>query len=947
MAKEDLTVSLGLSTGNAEKSITELKKEIKFLTQEFKTAGKGIDKFEDTLEGQQAKMKMLEGSYKAQNGLLEQYKKKMADTASAIEKKKAELTKLNSAEEKNEKAIEKVQRQLVQYENTMKQTQRSISLTENELKYLEREMSKVNQEAKSNDIDTLAKDMKEASEEAEELGSNLSGIADGIGNAFVGVAASISGMAATIGGFAFKSVLDLDKAMSQLKASTGATNEQMDEFEQVAKNIYNNNFGDSWDDVADAMAQVNKQLWLTGDELQSVTEKAFTIRDTFGADVQESVRATKTLMKQFGVSGEEAMNLITQGYQNNLDFSGEFLDSINEYSVHFAQMGLDAEDMFRIFYDGSESGAFNLDKVGDAIKELGIRTKDMSDGTRQAFKDLGLDVSKTEKAFAKGGEEGAKAFDEVITALEKVKDPLKRNEIGVALMGTMYEDLGETAVFALNDMSDNFNKTVDSAEELANVKYDNISDAFAGIKRNIEVGALIPIGEKLLPLVQEFADWLNAEGIPKIVEFAESFGNKLAGAIESIMPYMDDIAGVLGYLLDNITWIVPLLVGLGGAFKALSFIGTITPLITAVSGAIASAGGVVAVLSGALTFLTGPIGLVIGGVALLAFAFATNFGGIRDTVFEVIGAVKDFLIDAWDTIYKNNKNTIDAMKKFVEVIFKSIGDIINGALDFIKGIFQAFSKILKGDWKGAWESVKETTSNLLGTIAKIIGNLLDAIVDVIISIGVDIANSMYKSWLKAKEGAEKAWKSLCDWFKKAIKDPIGTIKGIGSSLYSAGKSMIQSVWDGCKSIWTSVSNWFSEKVNWIKDKLFFWNNSKSQMRTSDIPTGRNAQAPYNADIPTTFVMPMSEDIALSGSYYQPTTFSSRELANTGAFNGGNKSTTGAEDLLKQLLNVTMHQQQLQPAGINLTIQNFNNYDTETDIRKLAKQLNEYYEQYRL
>ena len=59
------------------------------------------------------------------------------------------------------------------------------------------------------------------------------------------------------------------------------------------------------------------------------------------------------------------MGLIAAGAQNGLDYSGELLDSISEYSVQFAKVGLDANDMFNIFQKGAESGAFNLDKVGD------------------------------------------------------------------------------------------------------------------------------------------------------------------------------------------------------------------------------------------------------------------------------------------------------------------------------------------------------------------------------------------------------------------------------------------------------------------------------------------------------------------------------------------------------------------------------------------------------
>lgn len=62
------------------------------------------------------------------------------------------------------------------------------------------------------------------------------------------------------------------------------------------------------------------------------------------------------------------------------------IDSINEYSVQFKKLGLDAEDMFSIFANGAQNGAFNLDKVGDAVKEFSIRAIDGSDMTKQGFR---------------------------------------------------------------------------------------------------------------------------------------------------------------------------------------------------------------------------------------------------------------------------------------------------------------------------------------------------------------------------------------------------------------------------------------------------------------------------------------------------------------------------------------------------------------------------------
>ena len=534
----------------------------------------------------------------------------------------------------------------------------------------------------------IADDVKDATDDmADGVKEKMFDACGKIGDALAGITAGVVGFAGTVGGLAFKSVMDLDSAMAQLEASTGATNEQMEEFEEVAKNVYAQGLGEDFEDIAEAMKQVNTQLLLTGDELQATTENALILRDVFEVDVNESIRATDTLMNQFGITSDEAMNVITQGFQNNLDFSGEFIDTINEYSVHFKQLGFDVEDMFSVLLDGAESGAFNLDKIGDAVKEFGIRSKDMSDTTRQAFKDLGLDVEATEKAFAEGGDASAEMFNTIITKIEETKDPLKQNEIGISLFGTMWEDVGSQVILSLNDMSDGFNRTIDSAGQLKETKFDTFESAMAEVKRSIEVGALIPIGEKLLPVVQKLIDWLNNEGIPKILEFADSIGEKLANGIESATPFLEGFFNIVTFVIDNVDWLIPLLVTLTATFKTISIVSQITTILSAF-------GGVATVVGGIIGLLTSPITLVVAALATLAFVFVKYWDEIKACTVKVCTAIGNFISETWNKIFNWCK----------EMLMK----IINFYANSYSSIFNAGKKIITALWDGCknvWSSV--------------------------------------------------------------------------------------------------------------------------------------------------------------------------------------------------------------------------------------------------
>ena len=270
-----------------------------------------------------------------------------------------------------------------------------------------------NHHKKQNDI--IVKDDGKTGEEREEnerkVSDNIKKIACSTAKA-IGVGMMAAGTAAVaVGGMAVNSANNMDKAVNQFAASTGKSIEETGRYQKVLEEIYKNNYGESFEDIGEAMADVTRQLGdMSDDRLQEVTESAFALRDTFGYEIPESTRAAKAMMDNFGITGEKAMELIAAGAQNNLDYSGELIDSINEYSVQFAKVGLDADDMFKIFEKGAETGAWNLDKIGDAIKEMSIRVIDGSETTKEGFEAIGLNADEMAEKFAAGGDRAGKGF---------------------------------------------------------------------------------------------------------------------------------------------------------------------------------------------------------------------------------------------------------------------------------------------------------------------------------------------------------------------------------------------------------------------------------------------------------------------------------------------------------------------------------------------------------
>lgn len=288
---------------------------------------------------------------------------------------------------------------------------------------------------------------------------NVAGHLDKVNWKAVAVGAAVGGIAVATG----KAVVeagkylaelgdDYNKAMNQLSASTGATGDELDALGESVKNIYAQNLGEDFNDVAEGLAATQKASDLAGEALEQATAAGFVLRDTFDYDISESARAASALMKNFNISAEEAYGLIATGAQNGADKNGDLLDTLNEYSAQFAALGLSADQFMGSLVEGADAGLFSIDKVADAVKEFNIRAKDGSDSSAEAFKGLGLNSDKMFAAFAAGGETAQAAFFDTVEALNKLEDPLKRNEIGVALFGSQFEDLEAGILPVLGDI---------------------------------------------------------------------------------------------------------------------------------------------------------------------------------------------------------------------------------------------------------------------------------------------------------------------------------------------------------------------------------------------------------------------------------------------------------------------------------------------------------------
>lgn len=465
--------------------------------------------------------------------------------------------------------------------------------------------------------------------------------------ALSGVGSNVKGLAAgaTAGlslGMVVSDVSAYQQAIGQAKAMTGAMGEDWQNIESSIRAVYTSGFSTDMLDAAQIVGQVRQIMGDLGGDLQNVSRDAVILRDTFEVDIVESTRAAKVMMEQFGITGEQAYTLIAQAIQKGANKNGDLLDSINEYSVQYKKLGYTSEEMIGTFVAGAETGVWSVDKIGDAIKELSISSIDGSKTTIEAFDAIGLDADIMSQRLAKGGDEAKKAFKETVNALKAVEDPVKRNQAGVGLFATMWEDLGEKAIFAMAETDNALNMNANTLDDISKNKLNNASAAFAQLGRTIEVQFIAPLAEKATPIIQGINEALSGIDPSVLVAAIAGVGSAIA------------------------------------AFSAASFIAGL--------GGIGAAASAVAVAIGGISLPILGISLLIGGLIALGTYLIYNWDTVSASATEFSNSVISNFTALKDGVTNNINELVNSVLEKWEQLRAFLSSPIQGTVSIVKNL---------------------------------------------------------------------------------------------------------------------------------------------------------------------------------------------------------------------------------------------------------------------
>lgn len=635
MANEEigsLKVSLSLDQTDFNRPLANVERNLKTLGQELAIIrNKGAD-WGKSVEGLKSKQEVLGRTLGTQE---DKVKKLREAYEKSVQEKGADAAATENLATKLNRAVAEYTRT----ETELAQVNQRLAEQEEELRHAESAWGR------------METSMEAAGEGLTKAGDKMKGVGEKM---TLGITTPLLGLAAA----SIKVADDFDAAQGKLQAQLGLTAEEAEALGDVAQNLWENAFGESVMEVGDTLAVIKQNIKnLDNGELEKIAEAAYTLSDAFGAEINETTRTAAVLMKNFGIGSEEAFDLMTTGFQKGGDFTGELLDTLREYAPQFKGMGYNAEEFTAILIAGAEAGAFNLDKVGDAAKEAFLRIGDGSKSSQEALEDVGLDVRQIEKDINSGGDSAKTAFAAVASAIAGIKDPAKRAQTAVALLGSPIEDLGPEFQTFFADVNTDLGDFKGSTEAAGDALYDNFGSRMTSVFRDFQ-SDLEPVGEILLDVAEEYLPKL-ADGLS---ELTEGFANMSPKAQENAIM----IAGLAAAAGPALVVVGSLATGVGGLATAGGKL----------AGIIGRAGG--AGLAGRIGMLgmTGPVGLAVAGVGLLAAGIYAVTKESQLNVEESIKAIEakqneidknDELIANYESLRAQNRLSNDEMLRFLDI----------------------------------------------------------------------------------------------------------------------------------------------------------------------------------------------------------------------------------------------------------------------------------------
>ena len=582
-----------------------------------------------------------------------------------------------------------------------------------------------------------------------------------------------------------------------VKASTyfGETGEAAKQTAGIIKDVYAEGVGESMDAVSNAVIMVKKNLKdLDETELTHITEQAITLDELYGIDMNETLRGVNSLMEQYGLTAQQAMDYIVKGTQNGLDKTNELGDNLSEYAGKFSQAGYSAQEYFQLLQNGLEGGAYNLDKVNDAINEVTTRLADgtIADSLSQINAETGeieagtggwgKEVEDVFKQWQQGGATQKQVIDAIVKDIQNTENQQDKLNKAALAFGTMGEDGNTKFIESLTSVGNTYDDVTGSAENMFDSSTTE-SQKFEASMRQLEQ-SLIPLGEALMSLANDIIPPLAA-GVKAVGEF---FG-KLPEPVQNFVV-------ILGALIAAFTALAPAIAAVAIAVTTLEI--PLLPIIGIIAGVAAAIAAIIAIVK--------------------------NWGAITEWFGNLWQKVKEKCSAIWDSICKFFTETIpqawdSLVSKFQGIpewwsgIWSQVGEFFSGIWSNICSFFTetipaawqsvvAWFQGIPEWWAGIWQQVHDFFANIWTMMMQ--NPVLSGIVTTIQTLWQNCVTTLQGIWSGLTQIASGAWELLKNTILAPVLLLIDLVTGNFTQLKEDALNIWTNIQQAASTIWSGI-----------------------------------------------------------------------------------------------------------------------------------------------
>ena len=682
-------------------------------------------------------------------------------------------------------------------------------------------------------VRNLIEDLNDVGDAAQDAADNIGEIAQATKGAALMEAADqlsvVGDKIQDVGDKAVNAYAETETAVSKVNAYFGETGEAAEASAEIVKNVYGSGVGQSMDAVAEAVIMVKKNLGDLGDtDLTNLTKQALTLEELYGIDMNETLRGVNSLMKQYGLTAQEAMDYIVRGTQNGLDKTNELGDNLSEYAGKFEQAGYSASEYFQLLQNGLEGGAYNLDKVNDAINEVTTRLADGTIGDA-----IDLYSQKTQSLFLawQNGEATQKqVIDSIVADIGSCTSQQEALNMAAQAFGTMAEDGNLKFITSLTSVGETYDSVAGSAQNLFSQTQTPMQEMEANTRKLQQ--ALVPLGEKIVELVNVV--------LPPLVAIITAVSEVFGMLPEPVQNFVI----ILGALLVAFTALTPVIAALAVSFGALNI--SLLPVIGIIAGVAAAIAGIIAIVKnwGAITEWFGNLwqavsqklmelwnGVVVFFTETIPAAFQTFIGffsAIPDWWSGLWSQVSAFFTNTWNAILQNPivqlvVDTVTSLwenaKNTLQGIWSGICDIAAGAFELLKNVILApvlllidlvtgnFSK-LASDAANIWNNIKNAASQIWSGIRQVVTSAASGLKQGVETVLSALSQFASQIWSAMKQTASSVWNGI----KTTVVNIASTLR---EAAVSAFQRMVSGIGSALSGLYSVVSNGFSSAIRFI------------------------------------------------------------------------------------------------------------------------------------